>query len=163
MSNIEVDEKSKKIRNLALELERLAVHIGDLGALAGDVAYYIGANVFAVTRTLAINLLMDICGNRFGKGLLKLGGVNYDVDVVQIHNFVKTIDEIESRVETMCDAMFANAGVIGRFENTGAINRKKAREIGLVGMAAKASGLAVDSRMLSDNFKLFLHSFFSLF
>ena len=51
-----------------MELERIAVHIGDMGAIAGDIAYLMGAAVFGATRTLVINTSLDICGNRFGRG-----------------------------------------------------------------------------------------------
>ena len=49
-------------------MERIAIHIGDLGGIAEDVAYKMGSAVFGVTRTLVINTLLEICGSRFGKG-----------------------------------------------------------------------------------------------
>lgn len=150
LSNIEVDEKSKNIRIIALELERLGIHLGDIGAIAGDVAYQIGANVLAVTRTLAINTTLDICGNRFGKGLIKFGGVNYDINIVLVKQIQLVLDEIKERLNVMADAMFSNATVLSRLENTGCVTKKRAKEIGMVGMAARASGLQIDSRRLDD-------------
>ena len=155
LSGIEVDEKAKIIRQIALELERLGIHLGDIGAIAGDVAYQIGANVLAVTRTLAINTTLDICGNRFGKGLIKLGGVNYDINIVQIKQIQTTLDEIKTRLKTIVDAMFSNATVLSRLENTGTVTKKRAKEIGMVGMAARASGIEIDARKLDDkNFNI---------
>ena len=68
------------IRTIALELERIGIHIGDLSALSNDVAYLTGKAVFGPMRTKVINTTMAICGNRFGHGLIALGGVNYDID-----------------------------------------------------------------------------------
>lgn len=150
LSSIDVDEKSKLIRQIALEMERVAIHLGDLGAIAGDVAYQIGANVFAVTRTLVINAMLDICGNRFGKGLIKLGGVNYDITPDLVENIKKVLDEVKQRTKIMADAMFSNATLLSRLENTGVITTKRAKEIGLVGMAARSCGLKIDTRMLDN-------------
>lgn len=150
LSNITVDEKSKAIRTIALEMERIAIHIGDLGAVAGDVAYQIAANVFGVTRTLVINSMLDICGNRFGKGLIKIGGVNYDINIELANSISEVLDEVKTRVKTMSDAMFDNATVISRLENTGALTKKRAKEIGLVGMSARACGVKIDARKLDN-------------
>ena len=150
LSNINVDKRATLIRNIALEMERLAIHIGDLGAIAGDVAYQIGANVFAVTRTLVINTMLDICGNRFGKGLIRVGGVNYNIDESLVLKIEAMLKEVKDRLTTMSDAMFSNATVLSRLENTGTITKKRAKEIGLVGMAAKASGIAIDSRKIEN-------------
>ena len=67
--------RAQAIRGIALELERLANHIGDLGAIAGDVAFQPGASYFGRMRGECLNLLMTISGNRYGRGLLRPGGV----------------------------------------------------------------------------------------
>ena len=65
--NMSVSRTVKTIRTIALELERIAVHLGDLSALSGDVAYLTGSSVFGALRTKVINTTMAICGNRFGR------------------------------------------------------------------------------------------------
>lgn len=150
LSLISVDKKSEIIRKIALEMERIAIHIGDLCAIAGDVAYQIGANVFAVTRTLVINTLLDICGNRFGKGLIKIGGVNYDITDELVQKISIMLDEVENRIKIMADAMFSNSAVVSRLENTGVVSKKKAKEIGMTGLAARASGQNTDSRKIDN-------------
>src|SRR5439155_6044939 len=67
--------RGQAIRGIALELERLANHIGDLGAVAGDVAYQPAASYFGRMRGECLNLLMTISGNRYGRGLVRPGGV----------------------------------------------------------------------------------------
>jgi Ni,Fe-hydrogenase III large subunit len=67
--------RAQAIRGIALELERLANHIGDLGAIAGDVAFQPAASYFGRMRGECLNLLMTISGNRYGRGLLRPGGV----------------------------------------------------------------------------------------
>ena len=150
LRGIDVCPRAKTIRKIALEMERIAIHIGDLGAIAGDVAYLMGAEVLAVTRTLVINTMLEICGSRFGKGLIKIGGVNFDIDE-ELKNKIKTmLAEVETRTTTMTKAMFSNATVLSRLENTGTVSTKRAEEIGMVGPAARACGIKTDCRVHDD-------------
>lgn len=154
LNNIKVSERAKNIRKIALEMERMAIHIGDLGAIAGDVAYLMGAEVLAVTRTLVINTMLEISGSRFGKGLIKIGGVNFDIDNELEEKIKSMLIEVETRTTKMAKAMFSNATVLSRLENTGTVSTKRAEEIGMVGPAGRASGLKVDSRIF-DNYENF--------
>ena len=60
LSNVEIPNRAQIIRRIALEMERIAVHIGDMGAIAGDIAYQMGASIFGVTRTLVINIMLEV-------------------------------------------------------------------------------------------------------
>ncbi len=71
--------RAQTIRGIALELERLANHIGDLGAIAGDIAYQPAASYFGRLRGECLNLLMTLSGNRYGRGLIRPGGVLFDI------------------------------------------------------------------------------------
>jgi hypothetical protein len=59
--------RAQSIRGIALELERLANHLGDLGAISGDVAFQPAAAFFGRMRGECLNLLMTISGNRYGE------------------------------------------------------------------------------------------------
>lgn len=146
LSNIKIDKKSEAIRKIALEMERMAIHIGDLGAIAEDIAYKMGSAVFGVTRTLVINTMLEICGNRFGKGLIKIGGVNFDINDEIKEKISKMLIEVQSRVDKMMKAMNNNASVLSRLEFTGIISTKHAKEIGMVGPAARACNIKTDAR-----------------
>lgn len=146
LKNITVSDKAQLIRKLALEMERAAIHIGDLGAIAGDIAYLMGASVFGATRTLVINTMLEFSGSRFGRGLINVGGVNFDLDNEKIERAKATLDKVEKDVVRMCETMLKNTSVMSRLEKTGTVSTEKATEIGLVGMAAKASGVNLDTR-----------------
>lgn len=155
LSGIKVDKKSEIIRQIALEMERMAIHIGDMGAIAEDIAYKMGSAVFGVTRTLVINTMLELCGNRFGKGLIKVGGVNYDIDSEMSEKISTMLSEVEKRVDKMMKAMNNNASVLSRLERTGIISTKHAKEIGMVGMAARACNVKIDARKFdSENFEI---------
>lgn len=150
LANIKVDKKSQIIRQIALEMERMAIHIGDLGAIAEDIAYKMGSAVFGVTRTLVINTMLEICANRFGKGLIKVGGVNFDIDNEMKEKISKMLEEVQTRVDKMMKAMNNNASVLSRLERTGIISTKHAKEIGMVGMAARACSVKIDARKFGN-------------
>lgn len=155
LSNIEVDKKSEIIRQIALELERIAIHIGDLGGISEDIAYKMGAAVFGVTRTLVINTTLEICGNRFGKGLIKIGGVNFDIGNKISEKILSMLDEVQKRVDKMMKAMNNNASVLSRLEKTAIVSTKHAKEIGMVGMTARACKVKIDARKFNDeNFEI---------
>jgi len=144
---IEISNKAGLIRVLALELERIAMHIGDLGAISNDIAYLMGNAVFGATRTLVINTFLSLCGNRFGRGLIRVGGVSFDIDNELIEKISDTLDKVSEDVDRMANTMFSSASVLSRLEKTGTISKEKAHDIGLVGMTARASGLPADSRI----------------
>lgn len=146
LKDIQISNKAQLIRKAALEMERMAIHIGDMGAIAGDIAYLMGASVFGATRTLVINTMLEICGSRFGRGLVTVGGVNYDISDEMIASALKTLDKVNKDVDRMAKTMLKNSTVMSRLEKTGTVSMEKATEIGLVGMAARASGVDIDTR-----------------
>ena len=144
--NIEVSNKAQLIRLIALEMERAAIHIGDLGAIAGDTAYLMGNAIFGATRTLVINSLLEISGSRFGRGLIKVGGVNFDIDEKLAQSILKTLEKVGADVKRTTTTMLKSATVISRLERTGVVSFESAKALGLVGMAGRASGVELDSR-----------------
>lgn len=146
LKGIKISNKAEIIRLIALEMERCAIHIGDLGAIAGDTAYQMGAAIFGVTRTLVINTMLELCGSRFGRGLITVGGVNYDIDEQFAEKILTMFKKVSADVKRTFATMLKSPTVISRLEKTGVVSNATALELGLVGMAAKASGVELDSR-----------------
>ncbi len=146
LSEVEVTNKAQLIRLIALEMERSAIHIGDLGAIAGDIAYLMGASIFGATRTLVINTMLEISGSRFGRGLITTGGVNFDIDKELADKIRSVIEKVSADVERTIKTMLKAPTVASRLEKTGVVSEEQAKSLGLVGMAAKASGINLDTR-----------------
>ncbi|MCD4722021.1 MAG: hydrogenase [Desulfobacula sp.] len=146
LTSITPDKGAQIIRTIALELERLANHIGDLGALSGDVAFLPPANYFGRIRGDFLNLALLICGNRFGKGLVRPGGVRFSL----ADDIRKTLDErlkeLKPQVEHVLDLLFSASTVRARFEDCGIVSTDDAEKLGLVGPAGRASGIGYDVR-----------------
>ena len=152
LSDTKIPKRAEIIRRIALEMERMAVHIGDMGAIAGDMAYLMGASIFGVTRTLVINTMLEISGSRFARGLIDVGGVNFDIDNDMAYKIKKMLNDVTKTVTRTADTMLQNPSCISRMEQTGTVSRETALQLGAVGMAARASGVNLDSRFdFKDN------------
>ena len=138
--------RAQTIRGIALELERLANHIGDLGAIAGDVAYQPAAAYFGRMRGECLNLLMTISGNRYGRGLIRPGGVAFDVTPPMAGEARDRLTCLRDELLPAADLMLGNASVQARLEGAGGLTADRCVELGLVGPPARACGLHRDVR-----------------
>ncbi len=146
LSNSEITNSLSAERTIALELERIAVHIGDMAALCGDVAYQFGQAVCEALRTIIINTTQLWCGNRFGKGLIRSCGTNYPLTNDIIQNIQKNISEVEQRFMQITERIFSLPSILARFETIGKVTAKQAGMIGAVGMSARSSNVKRDIR-----------------
>jgi Ni,Fe-hydrogenase III large subunit len=134
------------LRGIALELERLANHVGDLGAIANDVAFQPTAAALGARRADWLNALAELCGNRFGRSLLVPGGTRFDLDDGAARALAARLREAWSATKTAADLLFDSPSVRSRIDGTGTISREVALELGLVGPAARACGIGRDVR-----------------
>jgi len=146
LSGFEPSLSLKAERCIALELERIAVHIGDTAALCGDVAYQLGQVACEALRTLVINTTQFWCGNRFGKSLVRPGGSNFPLTVGIASEILRVLEEVDRRYGNVVDCVFSLPSVLGRFEDIGTVTRQQAVSIGTVGMAARTCGVPRDIR-----------------
>jgi len=146
LAGIEVDDALQIERCIALELERIAVHIGDTAALCADVAYQIGQVVSEALRTTIINTTQLWCGNRFGKGLVRPGGSNYPLEATVADWILKVLEDTGRRYREMTDTIYSIPSVLSRFDEIGTVSQQQALTIGTVGMAARSCNIARDIR-----------------
>ncbi len=146
LAGIFASPRAETIRGIALELERLANHTGDLGAIAGDVGYLPTASFCGRIRGDFLNMTAALCGSRFGRGLLRPGGTGFDCGS-------ELADELSGRLQTAREDLAGAVGllwdspsVMARLEDIGVVSEADARETGLVGPAARACGLNRDIR-----------------
>ena len=133
-------------RTVALELERMAIHTGDLSAICTDIAYQLGSSVYGRLRTPLINYFQKWCGNRLAKGLIRAGKNNYPVTDELLSELTKLLNEYEKDFDEISEELFSLPSALARLEKTGVITTEQATMTGTVGMSARMSGIKRDIR-----------------
>src|ERR1035437_8133683 len=133
-------------RTIALELERVAMHTGDLSGMCTDVAYQLGSAVFGRLRTPLINYFQTWCGNRLAKGLIRAGKTNFPFTGALADELTKLFDAYEKDFEGISEELFSLPSALARFEKTGVVTTEQAATIGTVGMSARMSSINRDIR-----------------
>jgi len=146
LAGVEPPLAAQVLRGVALELERLSNHVGDLGAIANDVGFLPGAAFYGRLRGEFLNLLLELSGNRFGRGLLVLGGVRFGLDEGARDDLLERLDLATRDLRDTAAATFDTPSVLSRLEHAGRLPQQAAEELGLVGPSARASGCSRDVR-----------------
>ncbi|MBK9389878.1 MAG: NADH-quinone oxidoreductase subunit C [Bacteroidetes bacterium] len=134
-------------RTIAQEIERIAIHTGDLSALAGDVAYQLGNSVFGRLRTPVINYFQEWCGNRLSKGLIRPGYNPYPFNKALAERLISVLDAFEPDFVEMNKEMSSLPSTLSRFERTGMLKKEQLLAVGTVGMSARMNDLVRDIRI----------------
>ncbi|GAB4476906.1 MAG: NADH-quinone oxidoreductase subunit C [Burkholderiaceae bacterium] len=134
------------LRALLAERERVANHLGDLGALGNDAALAFGLAQFSRLREQWLRVNAEVFGHRLLMDRIVPGGVAVDPDAAALARLRRQCDDIEREVRLLRAIYDEHAGLQDRFQTTGIVTTELARRLGLCGLAARASGIARDLR-----------------
>ncbi|MFA6467458.1 MAG: hydrogenase [Bacteroidota bacterium] len=146
LSRATISLRTQSLRSIAEELERIAMHLAGLGGIANDVGYAIGSASYGRLRTMVINSSALLCGSRFGRGFIVPGGVRFDLSDSALEQLKKNLSLVQKDVSTINTVMFDATSVLARLDHTGTVSGEWAKSIGMVGPAARASGIELDTR-----------------
>jgi Ni,Fe-hydrogenase III large subunit len=129
-----------------LELERLHNHIADIGGVATDVAFTVAASRAHTQREGLLRLHERLFGTRLLRTTVALGGVKRDLspagrDALRVH-----LDRLERDFDDLIALLIDSGSFTDRVDGTGILTKQAARDLGIVGMAARASGVDADMR-----------------
>lgn len=143
---VEVPPRALLLRALILERERVANHLGDLGALGNDAAFAFGLTQFLRLKEDWLRLNSQMFGHRFMMDCVVPGGVVADVGAPALAALVEQCAVIGTEVKKLRALYDEHSGLQDRFVTTGIVGTALARELSLTGMAARASGILLDGR-----------------
>jgi Ni,Fe-hydrogenase III large subunit len=146
LAGCELDLETELARAVALELERIAMHLASLSGLAADVGFLQGATTYGRLRTTAINTTMRLCGSRFGRTAIVPGGLGRALISASMAAVTQAVQLLATDVAIINDCFLASRTVRHRLQHVGVLTESDARSVGIVGLVARASGLDGDLR-----------------
>ncbi len=143
---VSIPARAAALRLVGLELERLAAHIGDVGALANDVAFTVAAASAARLKESLLQASAAWAGTRYWRGLATPGGLARDIERAGTPAFARAVAGIAREFAELAALILETPSVQSRFDSAGVLARKIAHDLGVVGVVARASGIAMDVR-----------------
>ncbi|MBF0538346.1 MAG: NADH-quinone oxidoreductase subunit C [Nitrospirae bacterium] len=147
MTQCVLPQRAHWLRALFLERERIANHLGDLGAICNDVAFAMLFYQFSRLKEMLLRTNSRLFGHRFIMDRVTLGGVAVDIDATGIREILAEMTLLEDEFERLVAIYDDNPSLEDRVRDTGYLAPEVARELGVVGIVARASGLNVDCRL----------------
>jgi Ni,Fe-hydrogenase III large subunit len=147
MSGLQLPGRGLMLRALALELERIANHLGDLGALGNDAGFAFGLAQFSRLKELLLRATDQALGQRYLLDFVVPGGTRRDLAPDGATTLGRCLDGIEAEAQVLRGIYDEHTGVRDRFAGTGTVLPELAAWLGLVGVPARASGQPLDLRI----------------
>ncbi|MGA3011443.1 MAG: NADH-quinone oxidoreductase subunit C [Terracidiphilus sp.] len=145
-AGIEIPARAQWMRVILLELERVANHIADVGAIANDVGFVIANAHAGRMREMVLGLNEMLTGSRVLRGIVAIGGVRRDWRQAQVESIESTLAMVEREFSDLVLLLQASNSTRHRLERTGILRPEKAAKLGIVGVAGRASGVDRDVR-----------------
>jgi Ni,Fe-hydrogenase III large subunit/Ni,Fe-hydrogenase III component G len=139
--DVPVSARAEELRVVLVELERLYNHVADIGALCNDVGFGLAQARALTLRERLLRLNRTVTGHRLLRGGVGVGGAR----VIALPRD----DELEAVAEQFAALVALARGqgtVMDRFVGTGVLHPRDAHEMGVLGVAARASGSTYDAR-----------------
>jgi Ni,Fe-hydrogenase III large subunit/Ni,Fe-hydrogenase III component G len=141
-----VPARALALRALLLERERLANHLGDLGAIGNDAGLAFGLAQFSRLKEDLLRVNERVWAARYPMDAVVPGGVHDDLSADAPRLLLESMAKLESEVRVLRDIYDNHAGLQDRFMGAGRVTPELAQHLGIVGLGARASGQAQDWR-----------------
>lgn len=143
---ITVPPRGEYLRGIFLELERLYNHVADVGTIALDVGFSFPAAEASVIKENLQALNGELTGSRFLKHVNLPGGVSRDLDQASVKKLLAQTAVAARDFRRLREILYSSVSFLDRVETTGALSKKLAEDLGVIGLAGRASGVKLDLR-----------------
>jgi len=146
ITGAEVPLRARAIRVILLELERIAAYLTDLMGIAVDVAYYHASTYISKMREDILSGIYSAIRSRYFRSINMCGGLRRDIEDKSIKSLVEMALKTKKDLAVAEDMLYNGTTFLERIETTGRLFTKTAKALGIVGVAARASGIYCDAR-----------------
>jgi Ni,Fe-hydrogenase III large subunit len=147
LSDCAIPARALYLRALYLEAERIQNHLGDLGALGNDAGFAFGLSQFSRLKEHWLRTVEAACGQRYLLDAVVPGGARADLAPNGAAALAASATRLAAEVRELREIYDEHAGIRDRFLGAGEVKPRLARQLGLVGLAGRASGQPFDSRI----------------
>ena len=147
IAEVEVPPRAAFLRGLYLETERVANHLGDLGALGNDAGFAFGLTQFSRLKEQLLRASDVALGTRYLLDAIVPGGTRLDLTAAGARELSRCVREIASEALVLREIYDEHEGLRDRFNGAGRVSVELARRLGLTGLPGRASGQAFDLRI----------------
>ncbi len=146
IAGVDAPPRARIVRSIALELERLYNHVGDVGNVCAGAAFHYGTATGARLKERLQQMNERLAGNRFLRGLVVPGGVRLDIPDDLLGALAATLRDTLAGLDSLMGRIEANPSVFDRLDETGVLSHQAAVDLAVAGVAARASGVDRDAR-----------------
>jgi Ni,Fe-hydrogenase III large subunit/Ni,Fe-hydrogenase III component G len=143
---VEPPPRARHLRVVLLELERVYNHVADIAGIATDVAFTVPAARAQILREGLVTMQERLFGSRLLRGTIALGGVKCDLTLGRRREILLDLEGLQREFDDLVTLLIDSGNFTDRVDGTGILPRQVARDFGVVGLAARASGLDLDLR-----------------
>ena len=138
--------RAAALRALMAELERLANHFGDIGAICNDASFAMIHAHCGVLRERVLRAADSCFGHRLMRDCVVPGGVSVDLNAKSVAVLRALIEELRAKFPALVRLYDGTASLQDRTVTTGTLKPELARQFGAGGYVGRASGRAFDAR-----------------
>ncbi|MFA7662770.1 MAG: NADH-quinone oxidoreductase subunit C [Patescibacteria group bacterium] len=146
LAELKISERTKYLRVLFSELERLANHFGDIGAIMLDAGFNFGGANGARVREVIMQINERLTGSRFFRGVNTFGDILADISKKLAADLIPELEAIKKDFDEVIEIAENSHSLLNRLKKTGLLEKEIASDHGVVGVAARACGISFDVR-----------------
>ena len=143
---VEVPPRAIYLRALMAELERLANHFGDIGAICNDASFSLMHAQCGILREKTLRAAQSCFGHRLMMDAVVPGGVAHDLGPSCVAEVAALLEEVRRLFPKLVELYDNTASLQDRTATTGVLRSELARQFGAGGYVGRASGRAFDAR-----------------
>jgi formate hydrogenlyase subunit 5 len=146
IAGCQVPREAALLRVVHAELERIANHLDVAVRLADAAGLAVATARFALHKERVLRLTGDMCGSRFGRGVVVPGGVA-TLPHTPLTQILAQLAYLDKQVTADAQALMRTSSFLDRLRGTGPLTPDRSREHGALGPIGKASGFCDDARL----------------